>query len=332
MSRAVPGIRRSKKGCSCEINRTIRPITRRHFLGHMVTGLSLLAGGCAKKYTLPIRGSDKGSLRLVFYTDVHARLEWNTPAAMEKAAHAINACNADLVIAGGDLITEGFASSVARSAPRWDAYMRMHRSIEAELYPAIGNHDLVGANPSDGAEASSNPRAVFLSRMGLKQTYYSFDAVGYHFAILDAIQITGDEYAYQGFIEPEQMAWLKADLDRVPQGAPIILITHIPLLTAFYSATEGATAAAPRNRVVVNSRDVFKVVEKHNVIMVLQGHLHVEEMIRWQGTAFIGGGAVCGRWWGGPRHGTEEGFSVITLTGNRIHHEYIDYGWTARRP
>jgi len=310
----------------------VHAITRRNFLGRLIAGLPLLAAGCSTKYVGSIRGSDKGWLRLVFYTDVHARTEWDTPLAMAKAAHAVNAQNADLVIAGGDLITEGFESSEARSAPRWDAYMRMHRGIKADLYPAIGNHDLVGANPKDGTPASKNPRAVFLDRMGLDRTYYSFNAVGYHFVILDSIQVTGDEYQYQGIIRPEQLEWLKEDLGKVPRGTPIVLVTHIPLLSAFYSATSGATVVPKKNRVVVNNRDVFKILENHNVILVLQGHLHVKETIQWQDTTFICGGAICGKWWRGPWYGTEEGFSVITLTGNHIDSQYIDYGWTARRP
>jgi Icc protein len=84
--------------------------------------------------------------------------------------------------------------------------------------------------------------------------------------------------------------------------------------------------------VVVNNLDVLKIIKEHNVILVLQGHLHVKELILWQHTKFIGGGAICGKWWRGPWHGTEEGFSVITLTGNTVSWEYIDYGWESCRP
>ena len=55
-------------------------------------------------------------------------------------------------------------------------------------------------------------------------------------------------------------------------------------------------------------------------------------MLQWRGTRFITGGAVCGKWWRGVWHGTEEGFGVLTLTGNRVDWEYVDYGWEARRP
>jgi len=168
--------------------------------------------------------------------------------------------------------------------------------------------------------------------MGLDQTYYSFDAVGYHFVILDSIQVTSDEFQYQGNIWPEELEWLKQDLANVPSGTPIVIVTHIPILTAFYSATMGATFAVAKNRVVVNNREVLKVIENHNVILVLQGHLHVKEMIRWRDTTFIVGGAISGKWWRGLWYGTQEGFNIITLSGNRLEWEYIDYGWTAQRP
>ena len=121
--------------------------TRRQFLvGLGAGGLSLVSCGRA---SWPVRGSGQ-TLRLVFYTDVHARTEWDTPVALAQATQAINASNPDLVLAGGDLITDGFQSSAATVAPRWDVYVNMHEGIEADLYPAIGNHDLVAAIPEDG--------------------------------------------------------------------------------------------------------------------------------------------------------------------------------------
>jgi 3',5'-cyclic AMP phosphodiesterase CpdA len=294
----------------------IKVVTRREFLGRMAAGFVLFTAGCSAKTFWPARGSEKGSLRLVFYTDVHARTEWETPVAMTRATEAINAQKADLIIAGGDLITDGLQSSADRVAPRWDAYMKMHREIRGDLYPVIGNHDLVAAVPKNGAPAAKDPRKIYRFKMGLDRTYYSFKAVGYHFVILDSVQLE----------------WLKQDLSRVQRGTPIVLVTHIPLLSAFYAATEGATFAPKKNRVVVNNREVLRILEDHNVILVLQGHLHAKELLMWRGTTFIVGGAICGKWWRGPWHGTEEGFNVITLKGSGVDWEYIDYGWKARRP
>ena len=298
----------------------------------MSSWLALFAGGGISKFTLPVRGSEKGKIRLAFYTDVHARQEWETPAALKKAAAAINAKRADLVIAGGDLITDGYQSTAATAASRWDAYMKMHRGIKADLYPALGNHDLVAVTPPDGSTPAKDPRAEFLSRTGLDRTYYSFNAVGYHFVFLDSIQISGGVYPYRGTIGPQQIDWLREDLAQVPPDMPIIVTTHIPLLTAFYSATKGGTYSAPGSRVVVNNLEVLKIFEEHNVILVLQGHLHVKEMIRWRGTTFVVGGAICGKWWRGSWFDTIEGFNLITIDGNRIEWDYLGYGWQARRP
>ena len=138
---------------------------RREFIGKaafgiMAAGFSFLTTGWSAKAVWGARGSEKGSVRLVFYTDVHARTEWGAPEAMAKAAAAINAQKADLVIAGGDLITDGFQYSAARAGPQWDAYLKMHRAIKGDVYPTIGNHDLVGAIPKDGTLPAQDPRAA----------------------------------------------------------------------------------------------------------------------------------------------------------------------------
>jgi 3',5'-cyclic AMP phosphodiesterase CpdA len=208
----------------------------------------------------------------------------------------------------------------------------MHRAIKGDLYPVIGNHDLVAAIPEDGSPPALDPRAVYRSQMGLDRTYYFFDAAGYHFVVLDSVQITGGKLKYEGMISREQLEWMKQDLSKVHTSTPVILVTHIPLLTAFYNATQGATFSAKSNRVVTNNLEVFKLMENHNVILVLQGHLHISELIRWRDITFIVGGAVCGRYWRGPWYGTQEGFNLLTLTENRVDWEYIDYGWKERRP
>ncbi len=118
----------------------------------------------------------------------------------------------------------------------------------------------------------------------------------------------------------------------LPRTTPIVVALHIPLLTAFYGATEGTTFAARPNRVVVNNREVLELFEEHNLVLVLQGHLHASELIRWQGTTFITAGAISGKWWRGSWFGTPEGFNIVTLRGNRVDWEYVEYGWTARRP
>ena len=305
--------------------------SRRRFLRH-AGGVLIAAGSTGLISACATHQPRQRSVRFVFYTDVHARTEWDTPLAMARAADAINAAQPDFVIGGGDLITDGFQNSASMVAPRWDAYMAMHQAIKADIYPAIGNHDLVAAIPEDGSAPASDPRAVYLDRLGLDRSWYSFDVAGYRFFVLDSIQVSDDEFKYHGHVSSEQITWLQEVLSRTPGHMPLVIVLHIPLLTAFYQATKGATYGARPNRVVTNNMEVLELFRNHNLMLVLQGHLHVSERLLWRGTTFITGGAICARWWRGPWHGTEEGFNVITLQDNRIEWEYIDYGWESRRP
>jgi 3',5'-cyclic AMP phosphodiesterase CpdA len=303
-----------------------RKLTRRELLATVaVAGLPLRAAWSAK-------GAPGDTLRLAFYTDVHARTEWQTPQALELAARAINASKPELAIGGGDLITDGFQNSAETVAPRWRVYLAMQRALRAPVYPVIGNHDLVAADPEDGSQPSPDPREEFRARLGVARTYRSFDAAGYHFVLLDSIQVSGDELRYHGKVDDAQLAWIRDDLATVNPETPIVLASHIPLLTVLYQATEGATVAGQANRVMVNNTEVLELFAEHNLLLVLQGHLHVDEMLRWRDTTFITGGAVCGKWWRGAWHGTREGFGVLTLRPDRVEWEYQSYGWQARRP
>ena len=62
-------------------------LTRRAFLHHAaLTAAASALPACA---VWPARGAAKGGpLRLVFFTDVHARVEWYTPLALERATES----------------------------------------------------------------------------------------------------------------------------------------------------------------------------------------------------------------------------------------------------
>ena len=302
-------------------------LSRREMLA--LSGAALAGLPLRTSWSAP--GAAGEPFRIVFFTDVHARTEWETPRALAMAAAAINAATPDLIVAGGDLITDGFQSSAATVEPRWQAYLEMHRSLRPRVEPVLGNHDLVAALPEDGTPPSADPRQRFRTAFSLERTYRSVAAGGYRLLILDSVSVVGGDEKYRGLIEPDQLGWLARELESIDRATPIILATHLPLLTGFYQATEGATAAAPANRVVVNNREVLELFADRNLLLVLQGHLHVAEMLRWQGATFITGGALCGKWWRGAWHGTGEGFGVLTLRPDRVDWEYHGYGWKALR-
>jgi hypothetical protein len=270
---------------------------------------------------------------LTYFTDIHARTEWDVPEAMALAARKINGTEGDLVICGGDCITDGFQSGREAVIPRWKAYQEsLAKQLKVPARTAMGNHDLVGAIPEDGSQPEKDPRAMFREEMGVKTTYASFSAGAYHVVMLDPFRITNDEWKYHGFVDEAQMKWLRGDLEKILAGTPIVLVCHMPLLTSFFQATAGQGKIGPPNRVVTNNVEVLEAFAKHRLHLVLQGHLHVNEILRWRNTTFITGGAISGKWWRGEYHGTREGFGVVTMKKDKIDWEYRVLGWEPKRP
>lgn len=63
--------------------------------------------------------------------------------------------------------------------------------------------------------------------------FYSFDYGGHHFIILDSIQIT-KSFDYEARIDAPQLAWLMKDLAALRSNTPVIVITHVPLVTGLF--------------------------------------------------------------------------------------------------
>lgn len=291
---------------------------RRHFLGMGLLGLSGIMVGC---------GSAASSKKLLFLTDVHARKELQAPQALAQAAEMINRLRPDLIIGGGDLIHGGFDADLEVSRERFRIFRGFADQLDAPAEWMIGNHDYARAMDDSGRVLPGDPRKLFREVLAIERTYRAFDFGVYRFLILDPVEVVGGDLRYRGWVGDEQLQWLKEEIGQQPRDRPFVLCSHIPLRTTFMQVIESSTAALPENLVVGNANEVLACFEGRRLEWVLQGHLHVDETIRWNQTTFLMGGAVCGKWWQGPNRGTEEGFAFLSgddLTGK---YRYIDYQW-----
>ncbi len=306
-----------------------RHLTRRDFLkSAALTASGAWLAGCANT-----RRAGSREFRFIHYTDSHIRSEFDVPRAVEMSLTKAASFRPDLMLVGGDLITDGYTSDEPTAASRFDIFLERSKHLDCPSYYCVGNHDLVGVEPPQGAKKSADPRSVYREKLGLSRTYYSFDHRGWHFVVLDSLQIPNDRgLKYIGWVDEEQMAWLAADLTAVGRDRPIVVLTHVPLLTVFFQREKSALEAAPADRIVVNGTDVIQLLAAHNTKLVLQGHLHIRERIEYGGITFITGGAVSGKWWRGAYYGYPEGFGVVTLAENSFQYEYKTYGWVATRP
>lgn len=279
--------------------------------------------------------SKPGSLSFVFFTDTHTEPELSASEGTAMALREIRSLKPDFCIQGGDHCFDLNAVPRERSMMLLDLYQKTEHALDGiPVHHTLGNHDVFGAGLSSGV-GNADPlygKKAFAQRFDSK-TFYSFDRKGYHFIILDSIGITADG-EFEGVVDTAQLAWLTADLKAQPAGTPIVVVSHIPLVTAITQYnTEFSLAGKKHNYFTVgNAYDVLPLFEGHNIIAVLQGHTHVNETVYWRNTPYITSGAVCGNWWKGPRWGTPEGFTVVELEGGRAHWRYDTYGWRSAGP
>ncbi len=270
--------------------------------------------------------AEEPGFSFAFLTDIHVQPEIRATEGLKAAIAKVNELKPDFVITGGDLIMDALAQTFGRADSLYNLYVETARGFNMPVHNTMGNHEVFGYYEESGVD-SSHPLygdRMFEERLGKR--YYVFEFNGWRFYILDSID-EWEEGGYYGYIDQEQVAWLKEDLAGVDPETPIIISIHIPLLTVQTQIHEGSTAPNSMGSVITNSREVLEVFNGHNLRLVLQGRLHAYEDIYVNGIHFITGGAVSGKWWSGPRFGMEEGFLMVHVSGDEIKSEYIDYGW-----
>ncbi len=301
--------------------------TRRQFLTLLgATGLaaatpsSLFAAPATEPFTF------------LFVTDAHLQPELNAAIGTDMAFKKARTIKADFAINGGDHVFDALGVPKQRALQLFDLYDKTEQDLGLKVYHTVGNHDVLGIYTASGIPATDPlyGKKLFEDRFG--KAYYSFDHKGHHFVVLDSIGITPD-HAYEGRIDTAQLKWLAGDLAALPAGTPIIVTVHIPLASAYGAyLPESPTPAAHHSLTVANANEVLALFEGHNVLGVLQGHTHVNEIVQWKGVPYITGGAICGNWWQGTHLGTPEGFTVVTVADNKLTTRYETYGFKSISP
>jgi len=298
---------------------------RRNFLALTgATGLSLALGSNAPEHA--------SNFTFLFLTDTHLQPELNAAVGCHQCFQKARTIKADFAIQGGDHVFDALGVGRDRASSLFNLYGETEQVLGMKLHHTIGNHDCFGVYPLSGVSPSAPfyGKKMFEDHFG--KTYYSFDHKGVHFIVLDSVAIT-DDRAYEGRVDSAQIDWLVADLRTIQARTPIIVITHIPLVTAFNSyVPPPAQPYKHASLAVANAHQVLPLFESHNVIGVLQGHTHINEQVVWKGVPYITGGAVCGNWWHGLRMGTPEGFTVVNVRNGRLSTRYETYGFQSVAP
>lgn len=249
-------------------------------------------------------------LRAAHLTDIHVQPRLGAPEGMAAALrHAQGLADAPgLLLFGGDCIGDALENSRESVLGQWAVWERV---LAAELrLPAcqcLGNHDIYGwkRRGQPGVETDAlYGKAFALERLGLKSAHYSLDRAGWHFVVLDSMQIAAGNHGYMARLDDAQFAWLEADLAATPPATPVCVLSHIPILSVasfldgkLATATDWVVPGAWMHIDAARIKDLFR--QHPNVKVCLSGHLHMVDDVTYLGVRYLCNGAVCGGWWKG---------------------------------
>jgi Icc protein len=187
------------------------------------------------------------------------------------------------------------------------------KNLKKPYRAILGNHDVEQWDIGDLTYSSGKARPVKF--FGMKNRFWEEKMAGWRIIGLDTVHRNGD--GFMGYIDPEQMAWLKDLLsDKV---TPTLVCGHMPLLSVTALADIGLkpkdnTLPISFGSHVSNAREVVKLFrEAGNVKVCFSGHTHMIDRCDFGGTSYICGGAVCGGWWNGANQGFPPAYTQVDL-------------------
>ena len=210
-------------------------------------------------------------------------------------------------------------------------------SVFETLLPALGTMGIpwrcVPGNHDHNHDAPTSENGADTIKRFLGPNYYAFDYGQVHFIVLDDIRQDALREAYHGGLGPQQMAFVKNDLQYVSPKKLVVLLMHIPI------------------NGLEDRKDLFALLKDFPHTFSISGHTHtqmnlfIDEAQGWQQATphhHLVNATACGSWWGGPfdergipittmADGGPNGYSIITFKGTgysvefRGAHEPKDY-------
>jgi len=262
--------------------------------------------------------------RFAHLSDTHVE-----PANVDRMRRALAMAQSrhpDFGIVTGDLNRDSLRVPEATARARMELYVAEAAKSPFPLRSAPGNHDIFGIERHLSLVPTTNPvygKALYESIVGPR--YYSFDRGPIHFVLLDTLGV--DDLWYYGFLEADELAWLRKDLARVRPGTTVVTAGHVPLRTGKFSdemIPDGPARTLQTvhgitfyRHVVRNVPELAEILKPYRWTLALQGHTHTGERLRlYEGgeTRFHTAPAI-----DHPEGETvPSGFFIYTVQGDRI--------------
>ena len=279
----------------------------------------------------------KPDFSFIFMTDIHYQTKRGADEAFQIAIDTANQLEADFVLTGGDLVYDVLRGNFEKSEALFNGYKGAIKGLNMPIYHCIGNHELFAIYEESPEDSTHVDYRYGMFERHFGDSYYSFDHKGWHFMVLNTLDVKGKRYI--GLVNDEEIEWIKNDLSKVDKNTPIAIAMHIPLVCTYKQIyPKNPPTEVPNELWVHNRKEVLDLFKDHNLRLALQGHMHWIEDLNIQGrTRFITGGSIAGRpsWRRADDredgvYYDEEGFMLIKVKGEQIDWKYIDIGWEAK--
>lgn len=260
------------------------------------------------------------SVRFAYIGDTHITADKKPMEGVAKALKQLQnqADKPAFVMHGGDVIMDALGQDKAAVQKQWNAWQTVVKAeCSLPVQYCIGNHDVWGK--TDAKADARYGKAWALEQLGLSNRYRSFSQYGWHFIVLDGVQTTPEGKWYTAHLDPEQLDWLKADLANTDPKTPILILSHIPIVTAsvYYdrNIVKDGNIVVPGSWNHTDAPDLIKLFHKHpNVRAALSGHMHLLDRVDYNQVSYFCNGAVCGNWWESDTyHETKAGYALFDL-------------------
>lgn len=304
---------------------------RRSFLKNLsVVGAAL--GLPASLYGRDHATSKKG-FTFLHLTDMHVRRKRKGNEGYQACIDAVNKNekNVEFVLMGGDLAFDGNYTEKEEFIDQIDLFKSISDQLTVPYYNSIGNHDVLGWN-SRRKVSIDDPdlgKKLIMDKLKMPASYYSFNHKGWHFVVMDSIHYVEASHgpSYKAAFGKDQLEWLRFDLGK-NHTMPTVIMTHIAAFCHIAQMNGDAKATPLGHMVVEDTLEFRRIIERHNVKAVLQGHSHVPEDFYYNGVWYITSQSVSAAWWGGNWKGYEPGYTVLTTNGDHLTWTKKSYAWT----
>jgi len=278
----------------------------------------------------PVSSDRKPVLRIAHLTDVHLKDKWDAPARFARCLHHVQRQpNVDMILNGGDIVFDMNKENLDTIQTQWKLW---HSTIKSDcslpMHYVLGNHDIWWNENHKGQARYGKQFAM--EQLQLSAPYYSFVKRGWKFILLDSVHLDIDNTWYIGALGDEQFAWLENELNSTPADMPVLVMSHIPLLTATNMVDDQTKVNKWEVLGGDMHTDISKIIAlfyKHpNVKLCLSGHIHLRDKVVYNNVTYLCNGAVSGAWWEGNKRETAPGYGLIDLYADgSFNEQYVNY-------